>query len=137
MSDTAKPIVQPVQPAPDVAWRCTGHGLKRFMTQNQYDAQEPSVRKWYEPFKCAGCLTIAQPVQPVEVQQAIEAAVLAEREACAEACDSVAADLGVVAAGPFTTDFGKHTHQAMAVGAMNCASAIRTQPMHIDDAHKE
>lgn len=26
--------------------------------------------------------------------------------------------------GPFATDFGKHTHNAMAAGAKNCAAAI-------------
>ena len=54
--------MQPEQTTQEIAWRCTGSGLKRFMTQNQYDAQEPGVKKWYEPFKCASCLTTPQPV---------------------------------------------------------------------------
>lgn len=41
-----------------------------------------------------------------------------------EVCTRQAADFGGVAAGPFSTDFGKHTHNAMAAGAQNCASAI-------------
>lgn len=60
-----------------------------------------------------------------ETRKEIAAAVLAEREACARACDGVAADLGGVAEGVFVTEFGKHTHQSMAAGAMNSAATIR------------
>lgn len=37
--------------ASQIAWRNTGspNGLRRFMTQKQYDAQTPGVQKWYEP----------------------------------------------------------------------------------------
>ena len=36
-----------------MAWRNTGspNGLRRFMTQKQYDAQTPGVQKWYEPIR--------------------------------------------------------------------------------------
>lgn len=51
-------------------------------------------------------------------------------------CDGVAEEHGGVAAGPFVTDFGKHTQQSMAAGAMNCASAIRNivQPFNSSTA---
>lgn len=32
------------------AWRCTGEGLKKYLTQTQYDAQTEKVKAWYEPF---------------------------------------------------------------------------------------
>ena len=57
-----------------------------------------------------------------------QGATAAERERCALVCDDIASGLGGVAAGPFVTDFGKHTHQSMAAGAQNCAAAIR-QPL--------
>ena len=48
-----------------VAWRFTGiAGLKRYMTQKQYDAQTPETKKWYEPFRCAKCIT---PPQSTEI----------------------------------------------------------------------
>ena len=44
-----------------VAWRFTGiAGLNRYMTQKKYDAQTPEIKKWYEPFKCANCITLPQ-----------------------------------------------------------------------------
>lgn len=42
-----------------------------------------------------------------------------------EVCEKEAENFGGVAAGPFATDFGKHTHNAMAAGAKNCAAAIK------------
>ena len=51
----------------------------------------------------------------------------AEREACAKVCEQVSKDFGGVAEGPFVTDFGKHTHMSMAVGAENCVAAIRAR----------
>ena len=35
------------------AWRNIGspNGLRRFMTQKQYDVQTPGVQKWYEPIR--------------------------------------------------------------------------------------
>ena len=42
------------------SWRCTGMGLKPFMTQAQYEAQSLSIQKWYEPFKCAACTPTTQ-----------------------------------------------------------------------------
>jgi hypothetical protein len=49
------------QQAEPVAWRFTGiAGLKRFMTQKQYEAQTPETKKWYEPFRCANCITSPQ-----------------------------------------------------------------------------
>lgn len=50
-----------------------------------------------------------------------------ENEACALVCEGVAKEFGGVAEGTFVTDFGKHTHQAMAAGAMNGAAAIRAR----------
>lgn len=38
--------------------------------------------------------------------------------------ESEAEGFGGIAAGPFATDFGKHTHNAMAAGAKNCTAAI-------------
>lgn len=34
-------------------WRNVGspNGLRRFMTQKQYDVQTPGVQKWYEPIR--------------------------------------------------------------------------------------
>lgn len=32
------------------AWRCTGEGLKKYLTQTQYDVQTEKVKAWYEPF---------------------------------------------------------------------------------------
>ena len=57
----------------------------------------------------------------------VEAAVKAEREACAKVCEEQSKELGGVAEGPFVTDFGKHTHMSMAAGAENCAAAIRAR----------
>ena len=53
---------QPKEPEQEpVAWRFTGiAGLKRYMTQKQYDAQTPETKKWYEPFRCANCITPPQ-----------------------------------------------------------------------------
>ena len=50
-----------------------------------------------------------------------------EREECAKVCEQESKDLGGVAAGPFVTDFGKHTHMSMAAGAENCTIAIRAR----------
>ena len=65
----------------------------------------------------------------VNDELAIFAALVAakEREACALMCEGVAEEFGGVAEGPFVTDFGKHTHQSMAAGAMNGATAIRAR----------
>ena len=41
-----------------------------------------------------------------------------------EVCEREAEGFGGIAAGPFATDFGKHTHNAMAAGAKNCPAAI-------------
>jgi hypothetical protein len=46
-------------------------------------------------------------------------------EEAARCCDEVSQELGGVAEGPFVTDFGKHTHNAMAAGAQNAAAAVR------------
>lgn len=55
---------QPAQQQEPVAWRFTGiAGLKRYMTQTQYDAQTPETKKWYEPFLCANCTPSPQPAQ--------------------------------------------------------------------------
>ena len=54
-------------------------------------------------------------------------AIADERELCAKVCEQESKELGGVAAGPFVTDFGKHTHMSMAAGAENCAAAIRAR----------
>lgn len=61
-----------------LAWRNTGspNGLRRFMTQKQYDAQTPGVQKWYEPIRYEvpeGWQLV--PVEPSEsmVSEAIDA----------------------------------------------------------------
>lgn len=60
-----------------------------------------------------------------DLKRVVALAAAAERAACLQACEDQAAHFGGVAAGPFVTDFGKHTHQAMAAGAQNCAAVIR------------
>lgn len=38
------------------AWRFTGPtGLKKYLTQAQYEAQTDGVKRWYEPYHCASC----------------------------------------------------------------------------------
>ena len=63
-------------------------------------------------------------------------AVRDERKECKAACDSVAAGFGGVAEGRFVTVFGKHTHQAMSAGAVNCAAAIEARN-HIVELNKK
>jgi hypothetical protein len=46
-------------------------------------------------------------------------------EEAARVCDEVSKEHGGVAEGPFVTDFGKHTHNAMAAGAQNAGAAVR------------
>jgi hypothetical protein len=36
-------------------WKCTGQGLKKYLTQTQYDAQRNEIKTWYEPFSCVEC----------------------------------------------------------------------------------
>jgi len=57
-------------------------------------------------------------------QEAVERQPLTEE--LAMLCDELSAEYGGVAVGPFATDFGKAIHEAMAVGAKNCAAAIRS-----------
>lgn len=61
---------EPAQCSDDeaVAWRFTGvAGLRRYMTQKQYDAQTPETKKWYEPYKCVNCNTHSSKEQDVVV----------------------------------------------------------------------
>lgn len=41
----------------DIAWKLNDrwHGLKRFMTDKQYQAQSDTIKRYYEPFYCAHC----------------------------------------------------------------------------------
>ena len=55
---------------------------------------------------------------------------------CANTARHVAEDLGGVAEGPFVTDFGKHTKNSMAAGAINAAAAIRAKFALSGDAHE-
>lgn len=65
-----------------MAWRNTGspNGLRRFMTQKQYDAQTPGVQKWYEPIRYEvpeGWQLV--PVEPTEeILRAMRSCVLVE-----------------------------------------------------------
>lgn len=61
-----------------LAWRNTGspNGLRRFMTQKQYEAQTPGVQKWYEPIRYEvpeGFRLV--PIEPTEsmISEAIDA----------------------------------------------------------------
>jgi hypothetical protein len=54
-----------------------------------------------------------------------QAATAAERERCAKVCEEQADGNGGVSAGPMATERGKLVFESMAVGAMNCAAAIR------------
>ena len=59
-------LAKPAQQQEPVAWRFTGiAGLKRYMTQKQYDAQQPGVKKWYEPFMCANCTSLLAQRKPL------------------------------------------------------------------------
>ena len=99
---------QPVQPQRvpltdeqiDAAWRSVDYKLK------------------YEDFRMA----LGRAIE-AEVRKEIEAAVLAEREACAKVC-----------AARYMGDCNREDLEAR-----RCADAIRsrTQPMRIDDAHRE
>lgn len=41
-----------------VAWEAPqGYGIKRFISQSQYEKFSPEIRKWYKPFKCSSCDT--------------------------------------------------------------------------------
>lgn len=53
-----------------VAWECTGIGLKRFLTQVQYEAQAPNVKRWYVPFRCSTCAATI-PAHQIEAAQAM------------------------------------------------------------------
>jgi hypothetical protein len=57
-------------------------------------------------------------------QQSAMAARAQALEDAENECRAVAEGFGGLAAGPFCTDFGKHTHQSMAAGALNCAAVI-------------
>jgi len=64
---------------------------------------------------------------PQEIERLVHLAVAKEREECAKVCEEAVAEFGGIAEGKFVTDFGKHTHQSMAAGAMNCVAAIRAR----------
>jgi len=72
-------------------------------------------------------------------QQAIEAAVLAEREACAQLCDKFKEGSLAAQSGSPDALANVMLRQVAVLGHSECADAIRarTQPMRIDDAHKE
>lgn len=72
-----------------------------------------------KPEKAVAIYTTAQ------VEEIRRAAVLAERERCALVCEAESASHGGVAAGPMATERGKLVYESMAVGAKNCAAAIR------------
>ena len=83
---------------------------------------EPETGAWYE------CFTDEiERFAELVASLARAYAIADEREACAKVCEQESKELGGVAAGPFVTDFGKHTHMSMAAGAENCAAAIRAR----------
>jgi hypothetical protein len=57
--------------------------------------------------------------------QAWQAATAIERERCAKVCEEEANGNGGISIGPMATERGKLVFESMAVGAMNCAAAIR------------
>jgi len=65
-----------------------------------------------------------QPPAQAEREALLQAARVQALEDAANRCRAVAEGFGGLAAGPFCTDFGKHTHQSMAAGALNCAADI-------------
>ena len=89
------------------------------------------MRFQHKPWPELHCLThsVAAVYSTVQMLRAIEDAYTAGRaqglREAREACGKEAENFGGVAAGPFATDFGKHTHNAMAAGAKNCAAAIQ------------
>ena len=57
-----KPLYDHAAPCADpIAWRniASPNGIRRFMTQKQYDA-DLNLQKYYEPFTCARCADIKQ-----------------------------------------------------------------------------
>jgi type II secretory pathway pseudopilin PulG len=55
------PTPQPAPAQESVAWRFTGiAGFKRFVTDAQHKAFSPEAQAFYEPFKCASCITTAR-----------------------------------------------------------------------------
>ena len=75
-----------------------------------------------------GEYSIPAPAFITRLERVIEAALTAGRDQglreAKEVCEREAEGFGGIAAGPFATDFGKHTHNSMAAGAKNCAAAI-------------
>lgn len=54
------------------AWRCTGGGLVRFMSDAKYRRQHPGVQRWYVPI-CSRCGRPSEASQRALLQQALEA----------------------------------------------------------------
>ena len=90
---------------------CTHRHIKTWVFE---DTHEPAM------WSCADCGLKFAP----QMATLVEGRAQGLREA-REVCEKEAESFGGVAAGPFATDFGKHTHNAMAAGAKNCAAAIK------------
>ena len=43
-----------------IAWRHTGVGFRRFITEERYRRAEPRVQRWYEPYHCAHCRALTE-----------------------------------------------------------------------------
>lgn len=55
MADELREVEESASITEPVLWRFTGiGGLKKVLTNKQYQAQTSAVRKWYEPM-CAKC----------------------------------------------------------------------------------
>lgn len=52
-----------------IEWECTVIGLKRLLTQAQYEAQTPAVKRFYVPFRCSTCT--AQALIDKQAKQAL------------------------------------------------------------------
>lgn len=77
-----------------LVWCNTGspNGLRRFMTQKQYDAQTPGVQKWYEPILYdvpEGWLLVPAEVVTPELSWPLEVGVAAFEKADGVGCELI------------------------------------------------
>lgn len=54
------------QPAP-IAWEATTSAYIKFITQERYSRFAPAVQRWYKPYRCSSCATLAAGSQAVQV----------------------------------------------------------------------
>ena len=41
----------------EITWESTMFGVKRFVTEKQYQGFSEKVRRWYRPYRCVSCST--------------------------------------------------------------------------------